>query len=135
MGYGIDEVIGLPFGILTSKAPGNPIGATVWVVGKTTDSVSPIYLACSFIVDTVRASKHPDFLYEYLGEQGENYEPLRCVSDQHWYPKLLRLTGNFRFGLTELSPDVLNGLLTVAAPIARRKPIKKQGGASRRKRR
>lgn len=115
MGFGVDEVGGPLFGVLTSKAPDNPVGSTVWVVGKTMEASSPIYLACSFVVDQVRASRDPRFLYEYVGERGVNYEPLRCISDQEWYPKLLRLTGNFRFGLTELSPDVLKGLLAAAA--------------------
>lgn len=110
MECGVDDIDGPPYGIFTSKAPGNPIGSTVWVIGKTTESQSPVYLACSFVVDEVLASSDPRFLYEYVGAEGVSYHPLRCVSEQAWYPQLLRLTGNFRFGLTEASPTILAGL-------------------------
>jgi|GEM_PF-3649312 len=134
MECGVDEVGSPPFGVLTSKAPDNPIGSTVWIVGKTLQAHSPVYLACSFVVDDVLASLDPRFLYEYVGEEGVNYDPLRCVSDQEWYPQLLRLTGNFRFGLTEVSPSVLEGLRAIAAPRRKSAQPRKRPASPRRKR-
>lgn len=122
MGEGVDELEGPPFSLLTSKAPGNPVGARAWIVGKTQDFESPVYLACSFIVDNVVASPDPRFLYRYIGVSGANYRPLRCISDQAWYPQLEALTGNFRFGLTVLSQAVLQGLLAAAEELPAHTP-------------
>lgn len=67
---GVDEVDGPPYGIFTSKAPTNRIGSTVWVVGRTMGGQSPIYLACSFVVDDAFDTSDPRFLYEYVGDEG-----------------------------------------------------------------
>jgi hypothetical protein len=120
MGCGIDDVEGPPFGVLSDKVPftdlGGPIGEVVWLVGLRDEPGSPVYLGEWFVIDEVLRSDHPEFDYHYAGEEGESIRPMPVLSGRPWYRTLLRLTGDFRFGLTEVPPGpVLQGLRAAAA--------------------
>jgi hypothetical protein len=72
-------------------------------------------------VDGIRASSHPGFLYEYYGKSGVLCDPMPSVSTEPWYLDLLKLTGNFRFGLTELKrASVAKGLRELASEMTSR---------------
>ena len=115
MGCGVDEIGGPPFSILTSVANGNPIGDRVWLVGRTSDLSSDVFISYCFIVDDVVAANHPVFLYRYVGETGTEFDEMPKISDAAWYPKLLKMTGNFNFGLTTITQDeIVSGLVEAA---------------------
>jgi hypothetical protein len=116
MGYGVDQVVGPPYTIVTDKAKDNPIGDFVWLVGRTEGPDSPVYLRMWFVVNQVQASPIQDFLFQYVGERGGLCSPMPVVSDRAWFRQLLGMTGNFKFGLTEVKlRAVLNGLRAAAA--------------------
>jgi len=127
MGCGIDECCtnegegeGGKFGLVTSKDCGvhDPRGDVAWVVGKKQDEDSPVYLGWWFIVDGVLQSPDPDFLYQYVGKRGASCDPMPVISDEPWYRQLLGMTGNYRFGLTEINiRAVLSGLRAAAASV------------------
>lgn len=124
MGCGIDECDtdeggdeGGGFGIVTSKDCGihNPRGDVAWMVGVTSQSDSPVYLGWWFVVDDVLPSPDPDFLYQFVGERGGACNPMPVISGEPWFRQLLGMTGNFRFGLTEVRiRAVLDGLRAAA---------------------
>ena len=132
MGYGIDEcgiresntdetkeTEGM-FSLVTKKDLGihNPVGDVAWVVGKTQDVDSPVYLGWWFIVKDVVPSLDPNFLYQFVGEVGASCFPQPIISNEPWYPRLLGMTGNFKFGLTEINiRAVLDGLRTAATNV------------------
>lgn len=120
MGCGIDEGEGPPFGVLSDKVPftaeGGPLGEVVWLVGLRDESGSPVYLGNWFVIDEVLESGHPEFAYQYSGSGGASLRPMPVLSRRRWYRALLRLTGDFRFGLTQVPPGpVLDGLRAAAA--------------------
>jgi hypothetical protein len=127
MGYGIDEAgsdeddlddepAGYRFSMVSNKAPDDPRGDVVWVVGITTEPDSPDYLGWWFVVDDIVASTHPEFRFCYIGNQGGACDPLPVISDEPWYRQLLGMTHNCRDGLTEVRiPAVLRGLRAAAA--------------------
>ena len=116
IGFGVDEVDGPPYSIVTDKAKDDPRGDVVWLVGRTDDPDSPVYLSGWFVVDDVQASPHPDFLFEYIGQRGALCDPMPDITEEPWYRQLLGITGNYKFGLTEVKlRPVLNGLRAVAA--------------------
>jgi hypothetical protein len=125
MGCGIDECgtdenegEGGGFGLVTSKDCGvhDPRGDVAWVVGKTQDENSPVYLGWWFVVEAVEPSDHPEFLYQFIGSIGGSCNPMPMISDEPWFHQLLGITGNFRYGLTEIKlRAVLNGLRAAAA--------------------
>lgn len=121
MGYGINECgVGPPFQLVTSKdcRIHNPEKDIAWVVGLTEEVDSPVLLGCWFRVDAVEASSHPDFLYQFVGDEGGSCDPLPVISDRDWYPRLTRMTTAFRRGLTEVTdPRVLAGLREAAAEV------------------
>lgn len=115
MDCGIDDVIGPPFSVLSDKVIVPYEGVRIWVVGRRAAADSEIYLGGWMIVDGIRASSHPRFLYEYYGDSGVDLDPMPAISAEEWYGALLKLTRNFRFGLTELKqPKVAAGLHALA---------------------
>jgi hypothetical protein len=120
MGCGIDADGGPPFTVLSDKVPftdrGGPVGEVVWLVGLRDEPGSPVYLGEWFVIDGVMPSGNPEFAYQYRGEVGASVRPMPVLSGRPWYPAMLRLTGDFRFGLTEVRPgQVLAGLRAAAA--------------------
>lgn len=120
MGCGIDECGGPPFAVLTDKVPfsdtGGPFGEVVWLVGLRDEPGSPMYLGEWFVIDKMPPSDNPDFAYCYAGEAGASLRPMPVLSGRPWYRALLRLTGDFRFGLTRVPPGpILDGLRAAAA--------------------
>ena len=94
----------------------DPRGDLAWVVGKTEADDSPVYLGFWFVVRAVEPSDHPEFLYQFVGEQGGACDPLPVISDRPWFSRLLRMTTAFRRGLTEVTDrQVLAGLREAAA--------------------
>lgn len=119
MGYGIDEVSGPPYSVLSDKVIFPCEGVRIWIVGRRAAVDLAIYLGGWMLVDGIRDARHADFLYEYHGESGVDLDPMPTISDESWYAHLLRVTGNFRFGLTELkSPEVAAGLRALAEQYA-----------------
>src|SRR3954463_4703844 len=119
MGCGIDEDEAPPFGVLSDKVPftnrGGPIGEVVWLVGLRDEPGSPVYLGEWFVIDEVLESDNPEFDYHYRGKVGASIRPMPVLSERPWYRALLRLTGDFRFGLTAVPPGpVLDGLRAAA---------------------
>jgi hypothetical protein len=123
MGCGIDEChTGEGFGLVTSRDWGVhvPVGDVAWVVGKKQDEDSPVYLGWWFIVDDVLPSLNRDFLYQFVGKQGESCDPIPVISGKRWswYRELLGITGNVKFGLTEIKKRaVLSGLRAAAESV------------------
>jgi hypothetical protein len=120
MGCGIDEGEGPPFAVLSDKVPftddGGPIGEVVWLVGLRDEPGGPVYLGEWFVIDDVQPSDHEEFDYCYIGEEGASLRPMPVLSGRPWFGALLRLTGDFRFGLTQVPPGrVLDGLRAAAA--------------------
>jgi hypothetical protein len=102
MDYGIDDVPGPPFTIVSDKVIFPCDGVRIWLLGRRAAIDPEIYLGGWMIVEGIRASSHPKFLYEYYGESGLLCDPMPGISGALWYPDVLKLTGNFRFGLTEI---------------------------------
>src|SRR4051812_16364353 len=110
MGYGIDECgtdegegeIGR-FWLVTSKSLGghDPRGDVAWVVGKTCDEDSPVYLGWWFVVEAVGPSDNPEFQYHFGGNKGGPCDPLPGLTGRPWFPRLVQMTSAFRGGLTE----------------------------------
>jgi hypothetical protein len=125
MDGGIDDVVGPPFAVVSDKAIFPCEGVRIWVVGRRAAVDLAIYLGCSMEVEGIRESSHPDFLYEYYGDTGIIFDPMPAISGEEWYKPLLRLTGDFRFGLTEVKhPEVAAGLRAMGeahAPKPRRR--------------
>jgi hypothetical protein len=128
MGYGIDEAFldgdefdgeseGYRFSMVSNKAPDDPRGDVIWVVGITAKSDSPVSLGWWFVVADIVAANHPDFEFRYVGDSGGACrQPLPVISGEPWYRQLLGMTHNFRDGLTEVRiPAVLRGLRVAAA--------------------
>ena len=127
MGFGIDEAVwdeddadgeshGYRFSMVSNKAPDDPRGDVVWVVGITADRDSPVYLGWWFVVDDIVAAGDPEFEFLYIGNRGGACNPMPVISGEPWYRQLLGMTHNFRDGLTEVRiPDVLRGLRATAA--------------------
>jgi hypothetical protein len=125
MHAGIDDVVGPPFAVVSDKVIFPHEGVRIWVVGRRAAVDLAIYLGCWMKVEGIRGSRHPDFLYEYYGNTGIAFDPMPAISDEDWYGALLKLTGNFRFGLTQLKhPKVAAGLQALGqahAPKPRRR--------------
>lgn len=125
MGRGIDECgtdegegESSRFGLVTSKDCGihDPRGDVAWVVGKTQDRDSPVYLGWWFVVAAVEPSDNPEFLYQFVGSKGGSCDPLPELTSRPWFPRLLQMTTAFRRGLTEVTDRiVLAGLREAAA--------------------
>jgi hypothetical protein len=117
MEYGIDEVTGPPYSILSDKAIVAPHRAVIWLVGRRAAVDHRIYLAGWYLPNEVR-SAHPEtgFLYEYPCDTGADCDPMPDIKQRSWYPDLLKLTGNFHRGLTRITRrNVRQGLLDLAA--------------------
>jgi hypothetical protein len=126
MEYGVDEVSGPPFVVYSSKVILPIEGSTIWLVGRRAAIDLNVYLAGWMLIAGVRSSAHPSFDYEYFGDEGLECDPMPAISDEPWYPELLKLTGSFRFGLTELKkPSLVSALRELSedfAPRRRRRP-------------
>jgi hypothetical protein len=127
MGYGIDECganeregESSEFSLVTSRDCGShvPLADVAWVVGKTQDKDGLVYLGWWFIVDDIVSPLNPDFLYKLVGKRGERCDPMPVISGEPWYQKLQGMTGNFKFGFTEINNRaVLSGLRASAASV------------------
>jgi hypothetical protein len=127
IGYGIDEAgsgddtteddsNGYRFSMVSNKAPDDPRGDIVWVVGITAEPNSLVYLGWWFVVDDIVAANHPEFRFRYLGRQGRRCDPMPVIAGERWYRLLLGMTHNYKDGLTEVRvPAVLKGLRAAAA--------------------
>ena len=74
-----------------------------------------MFISYCFIVDDVEASNHPEFLYRYVGLTGVEFDTMPKMSGTGWYPDLLKVTGNFNFGLTTITQDeIVTGLIEAA---------------------
>lgn len=100
MGFGVEKLPAHPFFVLTNKAEGN-IGDVMWLVGRRAAGPD-VYIAFWFEVQRVMKSSNPLFLYEYCGE-GAYCDPQPKISSEPWYPALLKCTGNYHFGLTDIT--------------------------------
>ena len=84
-----------------------------------------VFLAGWFVVDNIQAPTNPTFQFEATGEYWFEYvgehgalcgDSMRDITGETWYPQLRRMTGTFKFGLTEINLQaVLNGLRAVGA--------------------
>lgn len=126
MRYGIDDVQGPPYGVISDKVIFPCEGVRIWIVGRRAALDLEIYLGGWMLVDGIGESTHPDFLYEYYGEKGEDCNPMPPIGNESWYRSLLKLTGNFRFGLTEIKSKSIAKGLGDLADSARRKPRKRR---------
>ena len=89
------------------------------------------------VVEGIRASSDPRFRYEYYGNAGLNLDPMPAIGAEPWYASLLKATGNFQFGLTELKPILSTALRKLADEYVSkaRKPKRREAKRSRPKRR
>jgi hypothetical protein len=126
MEYGIDAIQGPPYSIVSDKAVFPCEGLRIWIVGRRAAIDSNIYLGGWMVVDEVVDSGNPQFLYEYLGQNGHDCNPMPPISDAAWYPALLKLTGNFRFGLTEIKNKTVSDGLKALAEGVRPRPRRRR---------
>lgn len=116
MKYGIDEVEGPPFYILSDKAILAPTETIIWLVGRRAAIDNGIYLSGWYTPEGVHAApSNTGFFYEYPCELAGDCDPMPDIKTQDWYPDLLKLTKSFHSGLTRISnKKIRDGLLALA---------------------
>jgi hypothetical protein len=106
------------FRVLTGKPVSNDIvGERVWlIVGEGENPNKRFFLHSTFIATEVADTDAPGFVTQVSGESGVQFDPAIALDDEHWFLGLLKQTGQFAFGWTELTGhnSVIGGLRTLA---------------------
>ena len=102
------------FQIMTKKSLGNILGNRIWLVSRKGKPGN--YVLCTtFIVDQIGALPNGPLPYFARGFEGKAFAPPVSIGDEFWFRPLLRLTGNFRYGLQHIRDEqVVDGLLRAA---------------------
>jgi hypothetical protein len=62
------------------------------------------YFLCeSFVVEEIVPQSARKFRYQVSGSDGKPLYPLKIDKSAAWFQELLRITGNFRYGLQPIS--------------------------------
>ena len=98
------------FGIVTDKRGGLLKGDTVWLV--TGEGKPREYFLCeTFVVARVASQTAGKFTYHVSGSDGKSLYPLKIDKTASWFRELLRVTGNFRYGLQPIKNQSIVGAL------------------------
>ena len=102
MGYPASQVKTLE--IVTDKQVKNAVGSRVWLL---TEKVSHggIKWGGYFIVDLIDSGKGDGFRTRLSGSVGEIFEPMLELTDEAWFPELIRTQGHFAFGLQRIGDE------------------------------
>lgn len=103
------------FGIVTDKRAGLQEGDTVWLI--TGEGRPRQYFLCeTFVAEKIASEAIHKFRYRVSSTDGKPLYPLKVDKSSDWFQELLRITGNFRYGLQPISSKaVIEGLTRVAA--------------------
>lgn len=94
------------FGIVTDKRAGLREGDTVWLVtGK--GRPRQFFLCETFVVEKIDSQGAGKFRYRMSGSDGKSLYPLKIDKGSSWFRELLRITGNFRYGLQPISSKAI----------------------------
>ena len=98
------------FGILTNKRGSLRQGDTIWLV--TGEGRPREYFLCeTFVVGRVASKAAGKFKYQVSGSDGKSLYPLKIDKTTSWFRELLRVTGNFRYGLQPIRNQSILGAL------------------------
>jgi len=103
------------FGIVTNKRAGLVEGDVVWLV--TGEGRPRRYFLCeTFVAEKITSRSSGHFRYRISGSDGKALYPLRVDKASSWFQELLRVTGNFRYGLQRISnKEIIRGLQDVSS--------------------
>jgi hypothetical protein len=86
------------FAIVTNKRGGLREGDTVWLV--TGEGRPREYFLCeTFVVESIASRGAEKFRYRVSSANGKSLYPLKLDRATPWFQQLMKLTGNFRYGL------------------------------------
>jgi hypothetical protein len=113
MGRALHE--GQPLRVLTNKAVNHLLQSTVWFVTREGGQAREYSLGSVFrVVETGDvADSH---FKRFATGPGHVFMPPVLIHEMEWFPDLLRSTGNFAFGVTEIKNDaMIDGLIQLAS--------------------
>ena len=102
MGYPASQVTKLE--IVTDKQVKSAIGSRVWLL---TGEGRPrrFYIRGYFVVDVIDSGDEDGFRTRLSGADGRLFEPMLDLTDESWFPELMRRQGNFAFGLQRIGDE------------------------------
>ncbi|NUQ62037.1 MAG: hypothetical protein HUU20_06090 [Pirellulales bacterium] len=104
------EVVGVPFRIRDHL-----LQNTVWFVTGEGAGARQYSLGSMFRVTEVGEASEDGFK-QFAAGPGRVFQPAIPIKDMAWFPEVLRVTGNFAFGVTEVKDEaVIAGLTQLAA--------------------
>jgi hypothetical protein len=110
MGYPLPD--GVHQRVLTNKPVNHLLGNTVWLV--TFEGQREYSLGSVFQVTEVGDANEEGFKH-FASGKGHAFHPWPRIKDMDWFPKILRVTGNFGLGLQEVKDvAVIAGLTKIA---------------------
>jgi len=103
------------FGIVTNKLQGVGKGDIVWLL--TGEGRPREYFLCeTFSVEKISPQSVGRFSYRISSEDGQSLYRLELDKTSSWFQELLKITGNFRYGLQRISSEaIIAGLKRAAA--------------------
>jgi len=103
------------FGIVTDKLQGVREGDTIWLLtGK--GRPREYFLCETFAVEKISHQSVGRFSYRISSQDGQYLYRLEVDKTLPWYQELLKVTGNFRYGLQRISSEaIIAGLKRAAA--------------------
>ena len=111
MGYPALDVDNLS--IYTKKSVTATEGDWIWLIAGE-GGPREYYLRAVFKFHKYAPSEKPDFTHRVSGRFGQLFDPMPKLTEQPWFPALLKSQGNFAFGFSQITQsDVLNGLRKV----------------------
>ena len=102
------------FGIVSNKRAGLREGDTVWLVAG--EGKPRQYFLCeTFVVDKIVPRPAGKFRFYMSGSDGKPLYPLK-IDKTSWFRELLKITGNFRFGLQPIkNQSIIDALQRISA--------------------
>ena len=103
------------FGIVTNKLQGVRKGDIIWLL--TGEGRPREYFLCeTFTVEKISPPSVGRFRYQVSSEDGQSLYRLELDKTSSWFQELLKITGNFRYGLQRISSEaIIAGLKRAAA--------------------
>jgi len=98
------------FAIVTDKRGGLREGDTVWLM---TGERRPrqFSLCQTFVVEKIIQQNIRGFKYRMSGSDGKSFDPPIKIPKTGWFLELLKITGNFRFGLQHIKSQSIVGAM------------------------
>ncbi|MBI3462654.1 MAG: hypothetical protein HY000_06270 [Planctomycetes bacterium] len=113
MGRALHE--GQPLRVLTNKTVDHLLQNTVWFVTREGSQAREYSLGSVFRVAETGDVTEGHF-QRFATGTGHVFMPPAPIHEMEWFPDLLRSTGNFAFGVTEIKNDaVIAGLMWLAS--------------------